>query len=185
MRLGWPVYDHELLERIAEDMGVRTSLLESVDERRMNWLKETFASAFDVPFVSDMAYIHRLVKTVLALGSHGECIIVGRGAFLMLPAETTLRVRLIAPLQDRITAMSRQLHISEKDAAHQLEMLDRERKDFVQGFLSKDPTDPRYYDLFLNFARFGVIGCAQLIVNALDCLRARVKCLNHEIAPSS
>ena len=32
-RLGWQVYDHELLERIAQEMHVRTALLDSVDER--------------------------------------------------------------------------------------------------------------------------------------------------------
>src|SRR5262249_22661307 len=30
-RIGWPVYDHALLERIAEQMHLRTQLLESVD----------------------------------------------------------------------------------------------------------------------------------------------------------
>ena len=33
-RLQWPVYDHALLEQIAKDLGVRTNLVESVDERR-------------------------------------------------------------------------------------------------------------------------------------------------------
>src|SRR5262245_4303234 len=54
-RLGWQVYDYELLERIAQDMGVRSSLLESVDERRMYWLKEAFESLLGVPFVSESA----------------------------------------------------------------------------------------------------------------------------------
>src|SRR5437879_1340240 len=39
-RLGWVVYDHELVERIAQDMQVRASLLDSVDERRVSWLQE-------------------------------------------------------------------------------------------------------------------------------------------------
>src|SRR5262245_60312859 len=39
-RLGWNVYDHELLERIAQDKGLRTDLLESVDERHSGWIKE-------------------------------------------------------------------------------------------------------------------------------------------------
>ena len=30
-RLNWPVYDQLLLERIAQEMGLRTQLLESVD----------------------------------------------------------------------------------------------------------------------------------------------------------
>jgi hypothetical protein len=33
--LGWPVYNDELLERIAQDMGVQKSLLDSVDEKGM------------------------------------------------------------------------------------------------------------------------------------------------------
>ena len=49
--LGWQVYDHELLERIAQDMGVQTSLLESVDERRVSWLLEAFESLMSVPYV--------------------------------------------------------------------------------------------------------------------------------------
>src|SRR6516225_6675923 len=38
--LGWQVYDRQLLEEIAQDMGLRTNLLESVDERRQSWLTE-------------------------------------------------------------------------------------------------------------------------------------------------
>src|SRR5436189_2636892 len=37
-RLGWHLYDREILRRIADEMGLRTSLLESVDEKGVNWL---------------------------------------------------------------------------------------------------------------------------------------------------
>ena len=40
-RLGWPVYDDELLKIIAEEMGLRVSLLKSVDERKQHWLLES------------------------------------------------------------------------------------------------------------------------------------------------
>ena len=172
-RLGWPVYDHELLERIAQDMGVHTRLLESVDERRVSWLQEAFEALMCPSYASESAYVHRLVKTVLALGSHGKCIIVGRGAALMLPAETTLRVRLIAPLKTRSAAMSKRLGVPEAEATRQLKALDRERNIFVQEHFFKVPADPRHYDLILNSARFGVVGCAELIVEALDGLQAR------------
>src|SRR5438309_76672 len=167
-RLGWLVYDHELLERIAQDMGVHTRLLESVDERRVSWLAEAFEGLMSAPYASESAYVHRLVKTVLALGTHGDCIIVGRGAALVLPAETTLRVRLIAPLKTRSVAMRKRLGVPEVEATRQLEALDRERNAFVQDHFFKDPADPRHYDLILNSARFGVAGCAELIVEALD-----------------
>jgi cytidylate kinase len=172
-RLGWPVYDHELLERIAQDMKVRTSLLENVDERRVNWLLEAFEALTSTPYASEGAYVHHLVKIVLALGSHGECVIVGRGSAFILPAETTLRVRLIAPLKDRIAAIGQQLGIPQEEATRQLNMVDRERNIFVQDHFFKDSTDPRYYDLILNVARYGVAGCAELIVASLNCLQGQ------------
>jgi cytidylate kinase len=182
--LGWPVYDHELLERIAQDMGVHTRLLESVDERRVSWLLEAFESLMSTPYASESAYVHRLIKTVLALGTHGESVIVGRGAVLILPAETTLRVRLIAPLKTRSAAMSKRLGVPEVEATRQLEALDRERNAFVQDHFFKDPADPRHYDLILNSARFGVAGCAKLIVDALDGLQAHTTQRNQEAVTS-
>src|SRR5262249_2861446 len=100
-RLGWAVFDHEILEPVAPGIGVRASLLESVDERRMTWLRAAFEDLLSVPYVSEEAYVHRLVKVVLALGCHGNCVIVGRGSAFILPAKTTLRVRLVAPLSER------------------------------------------------------------------------------------
>jgi hypothetical protein len=107
------VYDHELLQWIAQEMHVRTSLLQSVDERRQSWPLET-AEAFltasresdSQAMVSESGYVRHLVQTVLALGVHGECVIVGRGAAFILPAETTLRVRLVAPVKQRIATLA-------------------------------------------------------------------------------
>ncbi len=32
-RLNWQVYDHQLVDLVAQDMGVRTKLLESINEK--------------------------------------------------------------------------------------------------------------------------------------------------------
>src|SRR5687768_12113049 len=55
-RLGWPVYDRELLQRIADDIGVHRALLESVDERQESWLRECFTGLFSVPEVDHTVY---------------------------------------------------------------------------------------------------------------------------------
>jgi cytidylate kinase len=176
-RLGWQVYDHELLERIARDLGLRTGLLQSLDERRRTWLEESLAGLSSRPAVgvSEIAYVHQLVKTVLALGASGECVIVGRGASFILPARTTLRVRLMAPLHDRIASLARRLGISEHEAARQVRTLDRERGDFVHDHFHRDPTDPRHYDLLLNASRFSVPTCADIIIDTLKHLQAAVE----------
>ena len=48
-RLSWPVYDSELLRRIADDMGVRQSLLERIDERQRGWLEECLSALSVTP----------------------------------------------------------------------------------------------------------------------------------------
>lgn len=172
--LGWQVYDHELLEHIAKEMGLRVALLESVDERHQSWMRETIgaslaslASGGKAPWASESSFVHHLVETVLALGSHGNCVIVGRGSAVILPAETTLRVRLMGPINDRIATYARMLGISERDAAEKVKTTDLQRTEFVQDHFSKDPADPRNYDLILNASRLTVTQCAELIVEAL------------------
>ena len=180
--LGWQVYDHELIEKIAQGMGLRTSLLESVDEREQSALLEMVEAFLSAPRKSDWGplvaesdYVHHLVKTVLALGAHGECVIVGRGAVFLLPAPTTLRVRLVGPTPERIAVVKRTLGISEREAARQVRTMDRERTDFVQDLFQQNPNDPRNYDLVLNRSRLSVVPCAQLIVEALHGLQAHAQ----------
>jgi hypothetical protein len=173
-RLGWPVYHHELLELIAHEMGLRVSLLESIDERRQSWLRETVESFALVPTVSESAFVRHLIETILSLGAHGDCVIVGRGAAFILPAATTLRVRLVAPLEERITVVSHRLGISRAEAARQVENTDRDRIRFIKDHFLQDPTNPHLYDLVLNTWRWSVSEAAHVIIEALHRLQARL-----------
>jgi cytidylate kinase len=164
---GWLVYDRKLLEKIAEEMGFRTSLLESVDEKRLSWLEESLGGFLSAPSVTTSAFGRQLIRTVLALSAHGECVIVGRGVAFLLPHESTLRVRLVAPLEHRIAIESQRSGISRKEAAARIDKTDRARVQFVRDHFSKDTTDPRHYDLVLNTSVFSVAECADLIAQAL------------------
>jgi cytidylate kinase len=172
-RLGWQVFDHELLERIAKEMGLRVSLLESVDERHRTWLMEA-ADMFTTGLqVSESGFVRHLVQTILSLGAHGRCVIVGRGAAHILPAEHTLRVRLVAALEDRVTAAAQRRNLSRQEAARWVEETDRQRERFIKEHFRKDPADPLHYDLVLNASRWSVAECAELIAQAVYQRQAR------------
>ena len=173
-RLGWPVYDHELLEQIAREMNVRVSLLESIDERVVPWLEERVEAFASVPHVSENTFFRHLVETVLSLGQHGHSIIVGRGANFLLPARTTLRVRLVGELEDRITFMAAELGLSRDQAARHIRDTDQQRQRFVKEHFRVDVGDPLEYDLTLNASRLSVNECASLIVSAFDGMRERL-----------
>jgi cytidylate kinase len=153
-------------------MGLRTQLLESVDEKQKSWLLdvvEGFASAG----VNELAYVRHLTQTVLSLGVHGDCVIVGRGAPFILPKETTLRVRLVGNLGDRIAAVSRRLTLTKDKAAKWVADTDRQRHTFVKDYFLKDSADPHHYDLVLNTSTWSVSDCADLILHGLRDLENR------------
>jgi cytidylate kinase len=173
-RLGWAVYDQELLKLIAQEMGLRENLLHSVDERHVHWLRESIEAWSLQPVVSGSAYVRQLIETVFSLGAHGQCIIVGRGTAFLLPRETTLRVRLIAPLADRVEFMGRELNLSHAEAEKRVRSMDRDREHFVQEYFRKDAADPVHYDLLLNMANCHVADAAELIALALQRRQAQV-----------
>ncbi len=173
-RLGWAVYDRELVERIAQDMKLQAGLLEGMDEKKVSWLREFIESITSPASISDIGYVQRLLKTIASLAARGDCVLVGRGIAHILPVETTLRVRLVAPVAWRVAMMSRKLGVSKEEAAVKVAAIDRQRVQFVREHFDKDTTDPSLYDLVLNAERFSVEQCVDLIVEALHRLQAAV-----------
>jgi cytidylate kinase len=169
-KLDWPVYDRELVELVARDMNVRATYLTEVDEKPSSWLEECCRALGGISRISESAYCHRLVKVLWSLAERGQCVIVGRGAAQVLPASTTLRVRLIGAVDDRIAFIARQRGLSREIAARQVAAIDRARVAFVRDHFHKDPMDASQYDLVLNSSRIPVQRCAKLIVQTLGAL---------------
>jgi cytidylate kinase len=172
-RLNWPVYDHEILDYLARELNVEVDRLESVDERPGNWLAESLNAFATHSTVTEVTYFRRLLKLLLALGAKGQCVIVGRGAMIALPIESTLRVRLVASRQDRIAFIVKERGLDPAEAAGFVEDTDRERHRFIKDHFRKDVTDPLIYDMVLNTSRLSVEECADLVVEALLRLQAR------------
>jgi cytidylate kinase len=174
-RLGWPVYDHALVERIAREMHLRTQLLESVDERRKSWMLECAEAFGQAPPLSESAYVRHLIETVISLGAHGSCIIVGRGAAHILAPPMTLRVRLVAAREDRVNGLAREKGLSHEDAERRVDEIERERTAFIKDHFQVDIRNAELYDLVLNTSRFSYPECADLIVESLRRLESHAK----------
>jgi cytidylate kinase len=174
-RLGWPVYDQELLQHIAQEKGLQTHLLEALDEQYVDWLTGTMRRLCAVPTGDAHSYLKPLLQLFATLTSKGHCVIVGRGAAAVLPAETTLNVRLVAPRAQRIATIQELRGLSAAEAERWVDRTDRERVRFVKEYFHRDPTDPVNYDLVLNAGRLSVDDCARLIVEALHAKEAHLQ----------
>lgn len=175
-RLDWPIYDHSLLNKIAEELGREMPHIDRLrlDERHVGWFEDFLTNlAGGQTVVTPTTYVKKLIGVVQGLGEMGKCVIVGRGANFLLPRSTTLRVRLVANLADRIPRIAEILHLSEADAARHIETTDRGRSLFVKNNFGKDPADPHEYDLVINTSYVGIEEAADIIVDALHVFEKR------------
>jgi cytidylate kinase len=172
-RLGWPVYDRELLDQVAERMRQPTFRLEGMDERPVHWLQDCVQAFAAQHHISPTAYVKHLIGVVRGLGLMGHCVIVGRGANCILPAASTVRVRLVAALPDRTRVIARQHGLVEADAARWVAKTDHERTEFVRANFRADPTAAEQYDLVLNTSRLTAAECAQAVIEVLHLFETR------------
>ncbi len=96
-------------------------------------------------------YLHFLKTAVLEEAAEGPCILVGRGAGVILKGLPNLmNLRLTSPLSVRIERIKVAFSCNEKTALELLERSDHDRRGFHKYFFSVNWEDAREYDLTLN-----------------------------------
>lgn len=165
-KLGWDVYSQDMLEYGAHDGSLRQDVVDKLTPAALAWVEEQMARLATEQHLSQHPNILELARLVLALGSHGNVILLGRGAGFILPTRSTLHVRLVAPLADRIAYMSQWLRLTEEEAADQVRKRDHRRHDFIATHFHLKPNDVHLYDLILNTSMFGEDHSADLVATA-------------------
>ena len=126
-RLGWKVYDEELIEAIAHRMEVPIDEVRALDEQAPSMVQDWLLPLREEYYAPQEAYLDHLAKLIEAIGRAGESILVGRGAGFMLPRETTLSLRVIAPLKVRAQRLAERMGVSVRTARRAARDLDRRR----------------------------------------------------------
>jgi hypothetical protein len=167
-KLGWQVYDRDLLEYMAQDAVARQGLLDSLPRPAALWAEarlEHLVREYELGG-PEPSPVRRLTEIMLALAAQGEVVLLGRGAGVILPAETTLSVRVVAPLHDRIAYLAQWLRLTQEEAAEKVRARDERRAEFLSAHFRQGPAEAVQYDLLLNSGRLGEDVCAELIVQA-------------------
>jgi cytidylate kinase len=173
-KLGWEVFDQELLEYMAQQSGVGPGGLENYQAQHAEWIEARLQQLLQSGEMSDHPSIIALARVVLALGGQGQVVLIGRGAGHILPRETTLHVRVIAPLEDRIAYMAQWLRLTAEDAAARVELRDTRRQEFMNAHFHRQTQDIHQYDLLLNSGTLGEDICAELVVHAARARAAQI-----------
>ncbi len=166
-RLGWSVFDREIVDQIAQRAHVMQQLVATVDpETRASW-EESWQPALEPKDMSYENYLRGLRQVVLALGHHGDVVILGRGAQYLLPTRCGLRVRFVAPFEQRVRRIAELEKRPVADVQAWLPKLDADQADFIRRCFQHDLNSPFDYDLLINTGEIGLGPAVELVLAAL------------------
>jgi len=177
-KLGWQIYDQELLEFMAQEAVVSHGVLDAPPTTPADWVEARLQQLLRDKALSEHPTIVNLARVVLTLGAQGQIVLLGRGTNCILPHETTLSVRFIAPLPERVAYMGQWMRLPKEEAAERVRQSDERRREFVVANFHRDPNEVHQYDLVLNSSSLGEDVCAELIVQA-----ARARAAQLALAP--
>lgn len=166
-KLGWPVYHQELLDYLTQEGTVAQGVAEDLSASAIAWVEERLQQLLREQNLSQHPSVVGVARIILALGARGDVVLVGRGAGCILPRETTIHVRVIAPLADRVSYMSQWSRLTLEEAAEQVRLRDENRTNYIATHFHRQPADVHQYDLLLNSSLLGEELCADLIVRAV------------------
>jgi len=165
--LGWEVLDKGLLDRVADRFHLSRSMLELVDETTSNWAFDILGTWLDRQIIPHEKYVAHLGRIALAAARRGNVIFVGRGVHFLLPRQSGLAVRLLAPEKYRVTQIMRRRQCDAEHARRWIKETDRGRREFVRRYFHHDIEDPHLYDLVINIEGLGPVGAVEQILTAI------------------
>ena len=162
-RLGLTVVLHHLVEHdIAEHLHVR--------ESAVHHLLEGGATLLDRLRLGSKRLAHYTAEEILDLANHGNVLIRGWGACLILRGVPhVVRVRICAPMDVRERAVMQRMDSNDRSVAREeIQRNDSAHKIALHSAHGVDREDSTLYDLVLNTERSSIETCAKLVCDLVD-----------------
>lgn len=162
-RLGYQVFDKELVDYIATHHNVRQRVLDMLDEKQSSAIRLWAEGIVAGRHIDRRDFVRFLSKTVRAIHEHGGVVVLGRGANCILDGRTAYRVQLTAPLDTRVAQVVTETGLDEEEARAEVLRVDAERESFIRNSFGADWDDAALYDLALNVAGLADETVAEMI----------------------
>ncbi len=112
-------------------------------------------------------YSKILLRVLNTIGSHGNAVILGRGANFALKEINALMVRIVAPADLRRKVVQEAQGLNAEDAQKVMVSTDANRRAFIRRYFNADAQDPANYDLVLNTGTLSVEKAVSIIQAAM------------------
>lgn len=158
-KLGYRFIGRKDIEERLVKLGFPKEKLHKYDERKPGF----FAS-----LAKDRdEYLDYLEMVVLEAASENNCILIGRGSFVILQqVPNRLSVRLVADDNVRVQRIMKEFGVSEKQAKQKIIQSDENRKGFHKSFFNVDNEESGHYHIVLNSGLMDIDTIANVICEA-------------------
>ena len=168
-RLGFPVYDNELITKAAQDSGFSAELFVQRDEKRRLF---SFSSIFSASYssdtenyMSDKGLFKMQCETIQRIAEQGPAIIVGRCSdYVLRERGNTLDIFLTSPLEIRAKRVAERQGISVEEAEELVEQKDMGREEYYNYYTFGNWGMASNYDVCMDSSILGIEGTADAII---------------------
>lgn len=168
-KLGIPVYDNELISKVAEESGYSKSLFAGEEKRSLFSVSSFFASGrlsyLDSGYVNDNVMFNIQSEVIRSIAQKGDAVIIGRCADYILRDLDCLDVFVCAPLEYRIKRLMETEGISTDEAENLIRRKDRTRETYYNYYTFGSWGQASNYDLCVDSSILGIEGTADFIID--------------------
>lgn len=163
-----PLYDHNLLDKIAEEKNVDVEGLRKLDERSRNpftsrRVKGLSSSPEENVYYMQFDYLHKLAE------KGDSFVVVGRCSESVLKEyDCMTAVFILGDKEKKIERLMKKYDISETVAEKMAFEENLKRKRYHNNYCDKKWGDSRNYDISVNSSVLGVEGTAELLIDFID-----------------
>lgn len=160
--LGYQYLDKSLLQKVAEDLQVSESTLDSFEKSREYRVPNLFSNLFskdyierivghDKSVVGESEYQNSLKNLIIGLAKEDNVVIIGRAAYYFLQdMPNCYRVRVVAPVEWRKRYAVEKMAIPEDAVQTILEKKDKNQLWFHRSLCGESHDNPLRFHLTLN-----------------------------------
>ncbi|MGH2442138.1 MAG: AAA family ATPase [Chloroflexota bacterium] len=178
-RLGLRLVDQDIINQVAERLGVSPSSLTRHDEREATLVSElvrTMRRLYPATLatndsenadVDEAAYAQVIRQVIWEVARGGDAVIVGRAASLILGQHPdTVHVLVVAPRDVRIERVMTEGGLDRSKASRRVAESDANRARYIRHFYRANWLDVNLYDLVVNTGHFSELRAVSLVCSA-------------------
>lgn len=167
-QLQIPCYDHELIDKVAQESGFDKEFIKEKGEYTSygNWFANALSDHSARGF-STQDYLWTIQqKVILDLAAQGPCVIVGRCAdYILRDAADCLTVFIHASMDKRAERIVKLYGETSETPIKRLKDKDKRRAAYYRFYTDAEWGNARSYDITLDSGALGIDKCVEILVD--------------------